>query len=295
MVAGVNTYANQINDASVVIDAASEALNYPSTWAGRILPLRQAMPKGTQVVEVRKNGRLVRKIVAENAQYVFDSTSELVQTRTLLSPIKSVIGYKETVEVQKFSTALSETQIGAAMGDALRIGFEEDVATTVTTATSSVSVAGALTPLEIAAAIFDIRASTRNKGAKAVVVISNKQAFEAGLVNPYSAGATVTAYGDQANRNLSISQDFATTQAAGFVGTQFGADIFATDIIDDTGTQFIGAAFYPELAIAGVWDDQMALMRESEMAYLRDGRVGYVFSDFAIHWDEAICKILSNL
>jgi len=291
-------YQNTVQPAQVVVDNASENLVPNSVWLQHVL--REMMPSGTQTKEIPKKGELGRIVLPENTKYTYGAYSEYTETSTLLNAIKSVVISRITKEQEKFGRRPVFSTIGMEQGKALGVGMEEDIATLVAGATSSLTAAGTgATILDLMACALDVQISTNghaNTGRDLVAVMHPKAAFELGVIDTLNGGTNnLTAMGG--NPMSSIPNVFekmgASMPTNGRVTSVGGIQIYTTNVIDDDGTNFRNAIFDPSRAFVGMWDDSVDVMTQIEIEYFRNRLASCHFSDFEIHFPEAICRLES--
>lgn len=289
-----NKYANWVNPLSVVRDAASENLVPMSVWLQHVI--RQPMPSESQTVEVKKKGRLGRLVLPENTQYVYGPYSEYLETSVLLNPIKSVVISKITKESEKFGTQSPMSEIGAEQGKALGLGMEEDIAALIAGASSSVAGTVATAQLDLQAAALNVQISTNGHavtGSALVAVMSFKSAFEAGVVSALDpATGTLGIFANPGSSAISGLEAFNQRRAPnGFMVRQFGVDIYVSAVVDDDATNYRNVVMDPSRAIIGVWDDGVDVSTDLEIDFFRNALAACHFSDFAIYFDEALCRL----
>lgn len=291
-------YQNQIHPVNqVALDVASENLVPSSVWLQHVQ--RTEMPSDTQTKSLRKKGELAREVLPENTSATIQ---EYIETDTLLNVIKSAVVTRHTVEARDFSPGGDiPSVLGMEAAKALAVGADEDIAVLISGATSSITAAGAnLTLLEILACGLNVKISTRGNavrnGAGLTFVGSSKQVFDAlitGALDP------ATSLNLEANPNSSlggaIERAGAQQPLNGFYDRVAGVDFYETEIVDDDTVNYFGAIFDRSRAFVGMWSDSVNAMDENDVLFFRMLRGMYWYSDFAIHWDEAICRIESPL
>lgn len=286
-------YSNTLHlDNQIVLDHAAENL-VPSSV---ILPLvaRTPLPSDTQSKKARKKGTLAREVVAENATATVVNYTE---TSTLLQAIKNVVLTRRTVEAEDFKAGEDlKSLLGEESGKALAYGADQDIATLFPLATNSIAAVAALTMTQIAAAALKVKTNTRgsaNRRDGGVVFVGNfKQVDNALVTAPYASGGNL-----YANGNVSVGRAFDTVHGklapTGYVTTVAGIEIYETDALTDDGTNTVAAVFNKARAIIGMWADSPKNMDEDDATFLRRLSNMYWYSDFGIHWQEAICKLSS--
>lgn len=287
---------NYINPLTVVEDAASEALNQPSVWLQHVV--RTSMPSEAATKEVPKKGTLGRLVLPENTEYTFGAYSELLEDSTLLNAIKSTVISRVTKESEKFNRRDPFSEIGFAQGEALRIGWEEDVASLAAGYSSSVtSDPSGATQLDLHSCALDIRMSTNGMHGQIVAVVSNKTAYELGPVQQLDpTKGAVDYFANPAGSSTVLTEAGARPGLpAGFIANLAGIDVYQTNIIDDDGTNYRNLVFDSSRALIGMWDDAAQTFEESDVVFFRDLIASCAFADFAMHWDEAACQLLSPI
>jgi hypothetical protein len=289
-------YQNFINPLSIVVDAASENLVQRSVWLQHVV--RVAMPTETQSVEVRKKGSLGRLVLPENTEYTYGAYSEYGETSTLLNPIKSTVISRVTKEAEKFNRTDPMSAIGEEQGKALGVGAEEDIATLAAGFSSEINTAaGPATQLDLQAAALEVSISTNGHAVQdgnIVAVLHPKTAFEIGIENvldPTSGALQVFANPASSSTRVLESMMSNNKPRNGFVANQYGLDIYVTNIIDDDGTDYRNLVFDRSRAIVGLWDDAVDAAELLDIEFFRNRLSVCWFSDFAMHWDEAGCRL----
>ena len=72
-------------------------------------------------------------------------------------------------------------------------------------------------------------------------------------------------------------------------------DFYETEVVDDDTVNYLGAVLNPVRAFIGMWNDAVRSLDENDVLFFRTLSGMYWFSDFAIHYDEAICRVESPL
>ena len=290
-------YQNSIHPVNqVVLDAASENL-VPMSVA---LPFvaRTELPADTQTKTLRKKGELQREVVPENAAATIQ---EYIESSTLLNSIKSVVTTRHTVEADDFSRESIPSILGEEAAKALAVGLDEDIVTLFSAATSSiVAAAPNLSILEILAAGLNVKVSTRGHAVRRdgglVFIGSSKQVFDAIVVGGLDPALGLNLHANAASSlPAAVEQANAVRPANGFYASVLGIDLYETEVLDDDGTNYFGAVINPRRAIAGMWSDQVRSLDVNDVIQYRMLKGMYMYSDFAIHWDEAICRVESPL
>lgn len=287
-------YANFVNPLSVVIDAASENLVSKNVWLQHVL--RVPMPTESQSLEIAKKGSLGRLVVPENTAYTYGSYSEYLETSTLLNAIKSAVISKATKEAQKFGRREPFSVIGEEQGKALSLGADEDIATLAAGFTSSVTAAGTgATQLDLQACALDVQIATNGHAAMdgpIVAVLHPKTAFEIGVVNVLdpTAGA-LPVFGNSGSTSGALLEGANRRTPQGFAANQYGVQIFTTNVIDDDGTNYMNLVFDASRALVGFWDDAAQVDQDLDIENFRNRIATCWFTDFAIHYDEAGCRL----
>lgn len=288
-------YSNTLHlDAQIALDHAAENLVPSSIMLA--LVARTQLPSDTKNKRARKKGSLTREVVAENVAGTVVNYSE---TNTLLEAIKNVVLTRATVEAMDFKAGEDlPSLLGEESGKALAYGADEDACALFPLATHSIAAVAALTMTQIAAAALKVKQNTRGsanrKDGGIVFVGSFKQVDNALVTAPYASGGNL-----YANGNVSLGRAFDSvhgkTAPTGYVTTVAGIEIYETDALSDDGTNEIAAVFNKARALIGMWADAPKQMDVNDPTYLRRLSSMYWYSDFGIHWVEAICKLASTL
>ena len=88
-----------------------------------------------------------------------------------------------------------------------------------------------------------------------------------------------------------------STQEApnGFKANIAGLDCYVTEILDDDGTNSFGAVFNPRRAFVGMYSKDVIMLRDEDADFFKTKNGMYLYSDFAVHYQEALCLFASAL
>ena len=299
----INTtlYVNTVNNAYDIQDFASDNLAQDAVWLNLINKVGR--PVGTQTIVVPKQGQLGRVILPEDVQYTYGAYSEYIETQTVLNLEKSVVISRITDEQQTWGRPATAEIIGREQGKALTIGMEEDIAAQVIGFTSQLTAAAPPTMLDLLSCAFNVEVSTNGhapSNGNMVAVLHPTTAFQVGVQAPLTSAAggagLNTIYGADSTTMRRLIETYGENRRiGGFRATIGGVDIFTTNIVDDDGTNFRNLVFDASRAFVGYYDEGVRTGTETQLEWLRDAVASWIYSDFAIHWDEAGCRFLSPI
>lgn len=297
--ANTTEFSNFLNLASVIEDHASENLVAEGVWVNLIS--RVALPVGTQTKELKKKGSLSRQILGENLPYVWGAGSEYLEGKTTLNLIKSVVMSRFTLEADLFSLSDPASVLGEEQGKAIGVGIDMDIAALVSGFSSSItSAATGATQLDLQACALAIMLATNNHANKTnlTAVLSPKTAFEMGVKSVLTPGnnSLATVYGSDNTSFRNVAENFGGAKPGnGFMANVGGIDVYTTNLVDDNGTNFRNLVFDRNRALVGMWQDRAITDSDKDIGYFRSIIATAHFSDFAIHWDEGGCQLLSPI
>lgn len=286
------TYNNTLH-VDDIRDVASENLKQKPVWLNHVIDA--GMPTTTRTVEVPKDGELERQGLDENGLYIFGAGSEYVEDYTLLSAYKNAVITKITKEAQRWQRpGLNlEMKIGREQGKALAVGMEEDISTLVASSTSFLQANSTGTLEELLACGVQVLIATNNNAVidgNLVAILHTTAAASMGVSNIENTKVTQMLANSSSSANNLFENLNANRAVTGYVTTIGGIEIYLTNIIDSDGTNFRNAIFDPSRAFAGIWDDAVDYEEQGDILRFRKYVAGSHFSDFNIHWDQAITR-----
>lgn len=284
------TYSSTVHPTEqLVLDFASENLQPNSVYLP--LVLNAGMPVGTQNKDFRKKGTLTREVLAENAASTYQAYSE---TKTQLTAVKSVVSVRTSVESLEFSAVPLPSIIGEEAGKAFAKGMDEDIADLFFSSsdTQAHSGSGFLKYIDISSAALKVRTAINGQSERIVFAGHLKQVQEVLGRDLLTGSGTLLG---NSNSGIAKGAD-AYNVGAGLVG-EYGGIWFYQSAICDTQTvstvnSYIGAVFAPSRAIVGMYGN-FGVLEADDTANIRKSKAYYVFSDFGLHWDQALISVSS--